>query len=391
MKPRYLLLLVSFCVNTSWADFSNSSIQLHPVYPADESFILEISGDWPSDCHPGEQLPVIRAFDENSVTIEFDIVIVHVTCNEVVTPYRVLVDMSSVVRTDIVFDDSLDVVVGFDELKLEQTVSLVCNQGVDCTQSPQGQQKPVAGLYHAPELNNQGILLARQKTGMGVFPLSYNESGASEWLISGGHMLEDSFFGKIYRWNGGDCFDCEATGTTPEKTSLGYLSVLVDGPGVLQVKLNDGLFREYQSLVYGYLVFRVGPHGEQTLIDLEGRWGISENRGTHPPLGDLTEFFPGAFDVFLEDIVTADSPIQQDGQVSYLVSTPIGETLGQLVCKGQTGDDGNTNICEFIDPTDAAEPLFLFYQDGPSNLSIEYGRALDSTEIAPGGKALRMD
>ena len=68
-----------------------------------------------------------------------------------------------------------------------------------------------------------------------------------------------------------------------------------------------------------------------------------------------------------------------------------GETLGQLVCKGQTGFDGSTNVCEFIDSTDSAEPLFLFYQVGPSDLSIEYGRALIAIGVAPGGKAVRLD
>jgi hypothetical protein len=173
--------------------------------------------------------------------------------------------------------------------------------------------------------------------------------------------------------------------------NIGYLSVLVDSPDLMQVKLNDGPFTPYQNLVFGYRTFKVGPAGERTLIDLEGRWGISENRGTNPPLGDLTEFFPGAFDIVLEDIVTAGNGILHDGQVTYLVTTVTGDTLGQLVCKGQTGFDGSTNVCDFIDPTDAAEPLFLFYQDGPSTLSLEYGRVLIAVGTAPGGKVVRLD
>jgi hypothetical protein len=204
-------------------------------------------------------------------------------------------------------------------------------------------------------------------------------------------MVEDSFFTEILRMSGGDCFGCEPTGAQPEMTGIGYLSVLADSPGVLQVKINDGLFTEYRSLVFGYRTIQVGPAGEQTLIDIEGRWGISENRGTDPPLGDLTEFLPGAFDIVLEDIITADGGILPDGQVSYLVSTPTGETLGQLVCTGETGFDGHTNVCDFIDPTDAAEPLFLFYQLGPSTLSIEYGRPVIAVGIAPGGEAVRLD
>ena len=130
---------------------------------------------------------------------------------------------------------------------------------------------------------------------------------------------------------------------------------------------------------------------EQSLIDVEGRWGISENRGTDPPLGDLTQFLPGAFDLELEDIVSTDSDIQRSGQVSYLVNTPTGETLGQLICKGQTAMDGITAVCEFIDPTDAADPLFLFYQQGPNTLAIEYGRPVIAVGVAPGGQAVRLD
>jgi hypothetical protein len=310
MRFRYLIVLAGFYLTTVWADFSDSSIQLHPVFPADEPFILEINGNWPSDCHPGEQRPVIKSVEGNSVSIEFDFVIIHVTCNQVVTPYRVLVDMSEVVRTNMSFGDSLDVLVNFDGTILEQTVALVCTRGTECTDLSGGHEKPAPGLYESPGLDNQGILLTRQTTGMAVFPLTYDESGASEWLLTGGHMKEDSFFGEILRWSGGDCFGCEATDVIPEMTTIGHLSVLVDGPDLVLVKVNDGPFTKYRSLVYSYAEFLVGPSGEQRLVDLEGRWGISENRGTNPPLGDLTEFLPGAFDVVLEDIVKVDSPIQ---------------------------------------------------------------------------------
>ncbi len=73
---------------------------------------------------------------------------------------------------------------------------------------------------------------------------------------------------------------------------------------------------------------------EQTLIDLEGRWGISENRGTNPPLGDLTEFFPGAFDIEFENIVLVDNVVPSVGQVIYLVTTLTGETTGPVGMQG---------------------------------------------------------
>ena len=166
---------------------------------------------------------------------------------------------------------------------------------------------------------------------------------------------------------------------------------LVDGPGLLQVKIDDGLFVEYNALVYGYRVFALGPDGSRHLIDLEGRWGISENRGTDPPLGDLTRFIPGAFDIEFTGVVIAEEAADFAEQVTYSVKSPAGDVLGELVCDGQTAADGITKVCQFIDPTDAAEPLLLFFQQGPSTLAIEYGRAVIAIGTPPGGKAVRID
>lgn len=373
------------------ADFSRSQAVLHPRFPGTGPFIIEISGTWPTDCHPGEQKPVLESFDGHTVVIGFEIIIVHITCNIIDTPYRALVDMSEVVRATKPRGDTLDIQVIFQEDKLQQTVELVCPEGENCAGSSRDQQWADPGLYYAPGLSNQGLLVARQNDAMAIFPLVYDESGRSEWLFTGNRMVEDTFFAEVLLFSGGDCFGCEPTGATPDMTPIGYLSVLADRPGVLQVKVDDGLFSEYQSLVFGYNTFRVGPAGEQTLIDLAGRWGISENRGTDPPLGDLTEFFPGAFDIELENIVPADDENQQNGQVSYLVNTPTGETLGQLVCNGKTAEDGITGLCDFIDPTDAAEPLFLFYQQGPLTLAIEFGRPVIAVGVPPSGKAMRLD
>jgi len=175
-------------------------------------------------------------------------------------------------------------------------------------------------------------------------------------------------------------------------TPVGYLTVLLDRPGVLQVKVNDGLFTEYQKLVFGYQTFPVGANGERDIVDLEGRWGITENRGTNPPLGDLTEFFPGAFEIKRDQFVPAGLATAVIGQVSYQVASLTSEPLGDLVCMGTVALDGVTNICEFYDPADPVEPLFLFLLDGPSSVSLEYAQPVQ--EIAgypPGGKAVRLD
>ena len=385
-----VLSLLAMLASGALADFSSSQVVLHPVFPGTDPFLIEINGTWPSDCHPGEQKPVIESWDGQTVEIEFEIIVIHITCNTVDTPYRVLVDMSEAVRQTKPGSDQLNIRADFGGETLEETVDLVCPQGENCESLAGEQQRPEPGLYYAPSLANQGLLLARQNTAMAIYPLVYDKDGTSQWLFTGNRMVEDSFFTELISYSGGDCFGCEPTGAQPDMTTVGYLSVLVDGPGLLQVKINDGLFTPYPALVYGYKTFQVGESSQQALIDLEGRWGISENQGTDPPLGDLTEFFPGAFDIVFEYHLATDS-IPPIGQVNYLVATPTGETLGQLLCKGDTVMGSGVNICEFIDPTDAAEPLFLFYQEGPSSVSIEYGRAVIAVGTAPGGKAVRLD
>ena len=104
----------------------------------------------------------------------------------------------------------------------------------------------------------------------------------------------------------------------------------------------------------------------------------------------MTDFFPGIFDIEHEPADPKSEDAPPAGQVSYLVSTISGQALGQLVCKGQTGEDGS-DMCEFIDPTDAADPLFLFYQHGPTRLALEYGREVGADVIAPSGSAVRLD
>jgi hypothetical protein len=197
MKFRYLILLIGFCLNTGWADFSNSSIQSHPFYPFDGPFILEISGIWPTDCHPGEQKPVVESFDGHAVEIGFEFVIIHITCNISDTPYRVLVDMSEVVRKKAALGDLLNVRVDFGGATLEQTLELVCPQAPDCANLGGDRQRPETGLYFASGLAKHGLLVARQNAATAIFPLVYDESGNNEWLFAGNHMVGDTFFTEI--------------------------------------------------------------------------------------------------------------------------------------------------------------------------------------------------
>ena len=283
-----LLILLS---SSLLADFSRTHLISHPQLPGTEPFILEISGTWPTDCHPGEQKPVVKSFDGHRVEIEFEIVVVHITCNTIDTDYRALVDMSEVVRITKPLGDVLEVQVSFQGDNFEQTLELACPVDIDCASFSGKQQLPERGLYVTPDRASEGLLVARQNNITAIFPLVYDESGRSEWLFSVGRVVEDSFFAEIFRWTGGDCFDCEPTGAQPKMTGMGYISVLFERPGMLQLKVNDRPFSGYRNLSYGYNIFQLEQAGNQPLIDFEGRWGLSENRGTDPPLGDLTNFF----------------------------------------------------------------------------------------------------
>jgi hypothetical protein len=373
------------------ADFSRSQTALHPVYPGSGPFIIEIKGTWPSDCHPGEQKPVVEYFDGHTVEIGFEIIVVHITCNMQDTDYRTLIDMSAVVSAGKTVAPTLHVRASFDGGTLDQTLDLVCPEGTDCSDPTGARQGPDPGLYVAPYLANQGLLVARQNAATAIYPLVYGDAGNSEWLFTADHVVEDTFFSDALRLSGGDCFGCEPSGAIPSMSAIGHLSVLADRPGVLQVKVNDGLFVEYQALVFGYETFQVGPAGAQTLIDLEGRWGLSENHGTDPPLGDLTGFLPGAFDISREAAAEDGAEVSADGQMFYRVTSLGGDTLGQLVCKGAPTTAASGTTCEFIDPTDAAEPLFLFNQQGPDRLDIEYARPVIAIGIPPGGQAVRLE
>ena len=77
--------------------------------------------------------------------------------------------------------------------------------------------------------------------------------------------------------------------------------------------------------------------------------------------------------------------------VVYMVSSITGQELGQLYCELRSTSPGYIEGCSFIDPTDQAEPLLLFYSKGPSTLSIEYGRPLPAIGTPPSGEAIRLD
>lgn len=388
MVMRLTCLLISFLLFCSplIADFSDSEISLHPTYPGSRPFLISISGTWPTDCHPGEQLPLVNSFDGYTVEIKFEIKVVHVTCNELATPYRSLVDMSGVLDTQPPLSPTLLVRADYDGAVLEQSFSLECPED-DCSES--GKLLPERGLYYTPARAKEGLLLARQNQTIVIYPLVYDEAGNAVWLFGAASAADGTFFSPLTRWLGGDCFDCEPTGADAQPTGAGYISVFIERPDTIWVKINERPFSVYHKLVYGYEVF--DRDERRPLADLEGRWALSENYGTDPPLGDLSEILPPTFDVALQRIDGPDISPADLTSVVYLVKSVTGQELGQLVCELRPTSPEYSDGCSFIDPTDQAEPLLLFYSEGPSTLSIEYGRPLPAIGAPPSGKAIRLD
>jgi hypothetical protein len=353
MKFLYPILLLAFCLNTAWADFSNSTVSSHPLLPHNGPFVMDISGEWPSDCHPGEQKPVIHDYDGDSVLIEFEIIVEHVTCNEVPTPYRVLVDMSDVIGTVEPQGNGtdIDVTVRFDGAELETAILLSCALISPCPYSPSSMPDiyPESGLYHAQGLEKQGLLLARQNSRMAAYPLIYDESGSSEWLFGGDGIIQDAYFADLYELTGGQCLGCLPPDDPPDLTVVGKFTLLMDSQGLVQMKINDGLFTTYEQSEFGYGQFEILDADDGTPVkvqDLSGRWAFSEDNSdalgadevTAPP----TSVLPLVFDVTLRSNVT-NPPPPTIGTPSPVTGIPAGvfysilnmdrEQVAQMLCE----------------------------------------------------------
>lgn len=361
MNYRFPFFLMLLCVNPAWADFSNTKMWFHPLYIEDEPFILDFRGEWPDDCHPGEQKPVITEYTGDSVLIEFETIVEHVTCNDVPTTYRVLVDMSDVLDDVPGSFPFIDVTMRYGDAEFVITLEKFC--GLRCDPPPPPRDiKPEPGLYGSDGLEKQGILLARQNDRMGVYPLVYDETGNSQWLFGGGGIVEDVYFTRLKELSGGQCLGCPPPDDAPAMDVVGKLTMLMDSQGVIQVKVNDGLFTEYTPTEFGYGEFWVtgGNPMTGTLIpNLTGRWAFSDNDS----LWSLTTPSPTSVLPLVFDVVPDEASNQQTARkdknglsrpelspappasVSYSVFSIEGDLAAEMVC-GYRGE----MICDLKNP-----------------------------------------
>ena len=384
MKIRYLFLLLAFCSNTGWADFSDALFRLHPIQPKEgEPYLIEITGEWPSDCHPGEQKPVIRDYTGDTALIEFETIVEHVTCNDVATPYRVLVDMSDVIDSVTGAFVEVGVTLRFGGTEFTKVLQLVCI----CSPVPVGPHiNPEAGLYYSNGLEKQGLLLARQNQRMGAFPLIYDESGSSEWLIGAGGIVEDVFFAELLESTGGQCLGCLPPDEPPQMGVVGKISMLMDSEGVVQVKINDGLFETYEPLVFGYGEVNIGGSPTVRIPDLSGRWAFIDGDtewgvGTSPP----TIYLPLVFDITLESVFKPDLivTVYPPGNAAYSIRNMEGEVVAEMRCEYETA-----MVCELegsADPDGYAVKLL-----SPERMILSSLKPISSGGIGM-GTAVRID
>jgi len=352
MKIRYLFLLFAFCFNSAWADFSNTRVYAHPLYwVSSEPYLLDIRGNWTSDCHPGEQKPVISAYTGDSVLIEFEIITEHVNCNDVLTPYRVLVDMSDVV------DDvpgeffSIDVTIRFGGDEHMERVFRGCPL---CSPPPPPRDvKPEAGIYYSNGLEKQGLLIARQNQRMGAYPLIYDESGSSEWVLGPGGIVEDVFFAELFESTGGQCLGCPPPDDPPLLGAVGKIAMLMDSQGVIQVRINDGLFTTYEPLDFGYGSRDIGGYPNHRVPDLSGRWALVEDYRPVPqlPPSDSNHApVPLVFDITLESVTyvlpPTTPPPTPPGYVMFSLRDKIGNEIVQMKC--DYGSDWANSDAELV-------------------------------------------
>ncbi len=353
MKARYLFPLLFIFFNPVWADFSNTKVWHHPLYIGDtEPFLIDLKGEWPTDCHPGEQKPVISEYTGDTVLIEFEIIVEHVTCNDVVTPYRVLVDMSDVIDTVEGEFPHIDITVRFGGAELEHHLDKRC---LLCDPPPPPRDiKPEAGLYYNDGLEKQGLIIARQNNRMGAYPLIYDKSGSSEWLFGSGGIVEDVYFINLNELTGGQCLGCPPPDDPPQLDVVGKLTMLMDSEGIIQVKVNDGLFEEYRPLEFGYGEYSVADLSEGTsykIPNLTGRWAlVDDNRdlwGETSPLPSTV--LPLVFDI--EQGIYRDPPPPvitppPAESIEYSILNIEGEVVAEMVC-GYV----NEMVCDLKSPT----------------------------------------
>ncbi|MCF6226833.1 MAG: hypothetical protein L3J22_11120 [Xanthomonadales bacterium] len=359
MKLLCLLLLSGLFATTSFADITKADVTLHPFLPGTEPYLIEIDGFWSSDCHPGNQKPIVSSYDGSSVLIEFEPRDSSLgACSFGQTQYSALVDMSALVGTIEGTFNKLDVTVEFSGAVLETSELLDCSLIEPCPSSPNRRPKPDPGLYFNTQLERQGLLIARQGTAVGVYPLIYDQDGGSQWLFSATRQVEDVFFSKLYELTGGQCLGCPLPDDTPQLNQVGRMTLKMDSEGQLRMKINDGVFIPYKTLVFGYEELNIDNNPDTRIINLSGRWAFSNivdayYNGSRPP----TAYMSSVINISKTSIDSSTATVK------YSITNLVNENIFPVEMECQPSPDYTGQSCQ----------VFILEDGVPRNvLSVSY-------------------
>jgi len=322
---RLVFLIFLLCSQASFAqDLSDAQVKLHPTFPENGPFVLEVSGTWDSACNPQAAEPVITHFDGESLEIDF----VLDQCPPSLSipyPYRVLVDISPAFEGDETSSLELEVTLRFGSQTHTDTVLLSCPL---CDPPPPEQRTfPEPGLYQAFGHEKQGLLLARQNDRLAAYPLVYDAAGSSEWLFAGGGIVGDAYFAPLYQASGGQCLGCPPPAQLPSLEPIGDITLVFDSQSIVQMQIDDGPFVEYHQLNFGRVT-----RGEH-LPDLAGTWALLDSKPGSAPdeTVEPEQALPGVFEIRFDELT-------DNGEVTlanYHLRDLESQVISALVCEAE--------------------------------------------------------
>jgi len=187
---------------------------------------------------------------------------------------------------------------------------------------------------------------------MGAYPLIYDQSGSSEWLLGGGGIVEDTFFAELLESSGGQCLGCLPPAEPPQMGVVGKITMLMDNEGTLQVKINDGLFTTYTPSVFGYWDLDISGFLQTSSPDLSGRWAFVDV-DTLPP--DTSSFpLPLVFDIAVKSV----GPEIGDPVPPIVCCVPPLPTSARFSIRNIEGEDIAEMVCGFIENNWILDEMF---------------------------------
>lgn len=234
---------------------------------------------------------------------------------------------------------------------------------------------------------------------MAVYPLIYDETGSSEWLFGGEGIDEEVYFTDLFELSNGQCLGCAAPNEPPDMNVVGKFSMLMDRDGAIHVKINDGLFEEYEQLVFGYgSVQKWDPteQAEVSIPDLSGRWAFTNVPSanaqiTAPP----TSLLPLVFDIKSRSRVDPPLPVitpppvppESNTHLHYGVADMENQLVADLVC-----DHSGAMHCELYTPGKGEFADYFDVQMLSTNKMLMTNKATpEQGESIGTGTAVRID